>query len=232
MPHSHGALRVSRPPTAAENGTEERGAGRRPRPLCQSHAALPPRGVTPPVTGVIPATRVRVPGGSFRPGSPRRFPPCVPPPASPRERSRTAAPLFLPLSPPSQPSLSPSFLLLLRPPELTPLRALPEAPSRAPQGRGRSSGRGASRCPCGEERTQSRTEGLREESAERAGAGYGMGPEPRARSCGGDGMSRWGRLCPTLAAGPDRRPRPPPSPKKRRAGTVETIIYLNNLCLL
>lgn len=245
MPRSRGAApgprRRSRPRAerAAENGTEGFGAGRRPRPLRQSHAALPRRAVTPPSPGCSP------PRGSVSRGVPRsaRLPAAsLPARCHPRPRGRVLGqrpPLFLPLSPPSQPSLSPSFLPLLRLSAPTPLSALPEAPSSAPHGRGRSergvrgpSGRGGIALPEPRRTTQSRTAGLREESAARAGAEYGMGPAPRARSCGGDGVSRGGRLCPRLASDPDRRPRPPPSPKKRSADTVETIIYLNNLCSL
>lgn len=39
-------------------------------------------------------------------------------------------------------------------------------------------------------------------------------------------------LPPSERTGPNRHPRPPPSSKKLRVGTMETIIYLNNLCLL
>lgn len=208
-PHSRSAARLpvpdGRPPPRAERAAEN-GTRRPPTARCDiaRHRGAPRH------TGPCP-------GGSLRP-APRRFPPCALPPASPRERPRAAAPFVSPALPPL--AAVPLPLLSPVPPPLC--AHTPKGPPRGSQRCTARPGTLRARCAPGGRRgfappeprgtTQSRPAGLREESAARAGTGYGtVHSEPARVTAMG---CRGGAAPPQVSIGPGPTPPTTPVPKE------------------
>lgn len=223
----------SRPPTAvpAPGGAGGRERDRRVRGR-EAAPAAPPVPRRPPtarcdaaVTGVLPATRVRVPGGpSLRP-APRRFPPCTLPPASPRESPRAAAPFVSP----SLPSLAAVPLPLLSPAPPPLCAHTPERPPRGSQQRTARTGTLRARCARPQREGGHRAAGAAPNDSEpHRGAAGGE------RCAGGSGVRdgagapsplvrwRWdvegGAALPQVSIGPGPSPPTTPVPKETERG--------------